>query len=754
MSILSLRIGGTNTSAYLVRPEDRQVMPVEFGDGYGLLPTAVGFPPNGQTIVGREALHLRLLDPSAVKVGFVRELVQGVGLEASPLSPSELTSRLVTFVRDAAERTVGTQIKSCVLSIPAFYAVRSIQAICAAVESAGLNVLTVIFDPLAAVLGAGLDEEIRWAAVIRMGGYGFDVAVVRQRSPWELVAMQGDAWLGGNAVDQAVADWYLGTLDPMAAEWMREDPRQSLHLLQSSEKAKRLLSGGTQSTAIIAPQIDRALLEARKISRGEFDNLARPLLEQATAVVYRCLSDVQLEPRDLDAVLLAGGSAPLLREIIEGRYGVRATVVDDQPQLLCAKGAARAAAAMIDTTHGEPPPAESAHVALASVQSDPIFVGLADGGRKCVVPAGARLPFSTSLTFCADRDDMPEIRIPLYEGSHPMGDVVVPLPPGLPAGTRLDLEIRIDETGELETFVDVWARQHYRVAAESSPPHPRGAGQANCVTMPDVVSDLVHFSVTSPPVVARGETCLMDVWAYVGTQRQAALRRAHEEASGRGLQVKSRGPVKVARGNILTVRPHIQDLTIDPPQETILWEGEIGNATFAVTVPEDANLGPHAGSCEFHVNGLRVATMRFLIGVGTEAAQAAPIRCHEARARSAFASYASADRDDVLARVHGMQKAVPQLDVFLDVARLRSGDDWQQRIRQEILQRDVLYLFWSRAAAESHWVEWEWRCGLRLHGVEFIDPVPLVSPDEVPPPSELADRLHFNDWVLAYMSGK
>jgi hypothetical protein len=91
------------------------------------------------------------------------------------------------------------------------------------------------------------------------------------------------------------------------------------------------------------------------------------------------------------------------------------------------------------------------------------------------------------------------------------------------------------------------------------------------------------------------------------------------------------------------------------------------------------------------------------------------------------------------------------MDIFLDVARLRSGDNWQLRLRDEIIRRDVLYLFWSAAAKASSAVTWEWKCALRERGIEFIDPVPLVSPEEVPPPPELA-AIHFNDWVLAYMN--
>src|SRR5262249_44309071 len=118
---------------------------------------------------------------------------------------------------------------------------------------------------------------------------------------------------------------------------------------------------------------------------------------------------------------------------------------------------------------------------------------------------------------------------------------------------------------------------------------------------------------------------------------------------------------------------------------------------------------------------------------------------------SAFASYASEDRDEVLAIIQGMQKVTPGLNVFLDVASLRSGQHWMEQLRKEIALRDVFYLFWSEPAKKSPCVEPECRCGYQDRGLDFIDPVPLVSPDVVPPPQELAE-LHFSDWVLAFKS--
>ena len=262
--------------------------------------------------------------------------------------------------------------------------------------------------------------------------------------------------------------------------------------------------------------------------------------------------------------------------------------------------------------------------------------------------------------------------------------------------------------------------------------------------------DLLHFTVTAPPVLRPGAAHSMDVWAHLAKQRREVIERAREEA-GESIQIKTKGPARVARGSVLSVRLNFPDLTVDPPEDSILWEGEAGNATFIVRVPETSRPGPLPGAAVIYTNGLQVCRLTFVLQIGTQTSATEPIATDMRRHRRAFASYASADRDAVLARIQGLQKGAPDLDVFLDVARLRSGENWQVKLQRELLSRDVLYLFWSEAASRSQWVEWEWRCGLREHGIGFIDPVPLVSPERVPPPNELAGQLHFNDWVLAYM---
>jgi hypothetical protein len=97
-----------------------------------------------------------------------------------------------------------------------------------------------------------------------------------------------------------------------------------------------------------------------------------------------------------------------------------------------------------------------------------------------------------------------------------------------------------------------------------------------------------------------------------------------------------------------------------------------------------------------------------------------------------------------------MQKILPKLEVFIDVISLRSGQKWEQELWKVIPTYDVFYLFWSANARRSDWVDKEWRCALKTRNLDYIDPIPLVSPEEAPPPPELASK-HFNDWMLPYM---
>lgn len=269
-------------------------------------------------------------------------------------------------------------------------------------------------------------------------------------------------------------------------------------------------------------------------------------------------------------------------------------------------------------------------------------------------------------------------------------------------------------------------------------------------------NDRVQFAVTSPPCVPLGQHFIVDVWAHTERQRGEVERRiqqAHQQTDTSPV-IRPKGPFKIERGTTLFVRLQFQGLHVDSPEDVILWEGEIGNASFEVAIPSETTEGVKCGLVTVHwEGGLQIARIPLQVFVAANAALSAPTAQPLHHIRRAFASYASPDRDEVIGRIQGMQKIAPDLDVFLDVVKLRSGERWEHKLWQVIPENDVFYLFWSAAAKASPWVEKEWRCALNSRGEEFIDPVPLVSPDDVPPPDELSKK-HFNDWILAYRRGR
>lgn len=263
-------------------------------------------------------------------------------------------------------------------------------------------------------------------------------------------------------------------------------------------------------------------------------------------------------------------------------------------------------------------------------------------------------------------------------------------------------------------------------------------------------ADRVYFSVTGPKSMKPGFGYVIDVWAHLNAQRPEVIKRALETTRSSNLYIKSKGPISVPLGTLLSLHLEISNFIITNPRDTIEWNGEITNATFGVDVPPDAAAGPHLGTVRVYANGVRLLRLHFSLIVGPEELPAGEYPVRESHAKTAFASYANEDRNDVLGRVQGMLKIFPNYDIFLDVVSLRSGENWENRLEREIASREVFHLFWSEAASRSDWVEREWKIALDTVGIDAIDPVPLQSPEQVPPPRELAEHIHFNDWILAF----
>jgi hypothetical protein len=270
---------------------------------------------------------------------------------------------------------------------------------------------------------------------------------------------------------------------------------------------------------------------------------------------------------------------------------------------------------------------------------------------------------------------------------------------------------------------------------------------------PETTLDHVHFTVTAPTTCAIGEDGELIVWAHLKRHEKLVLRKAMAALGIHALHkllFRSVGPVPIERGSVLSVSLDVEEVQVRRPHNRINWTGEIDNAFFIVSVPKNAAEGTRRAVCYVKVDGMGVGGIDFVVRVAARKGKKTDLQPEFSQHRSAFASYASEDRDLVLAAVAGMKKRSPQLQVFLDVMSLRSNDDWQERLMDEIGKADIFYLFWCSHALKSEWVDKEWRQAYQLRGAAFIDPIPLQSPDDAPQPKELS-RKHFYDPTAAFM---
>lgn len=264
--------------------------------------------------------------------------------------------------------------------------------------------------------------------------------------------------------------------------------------------------------------------------------------------------------------------------------------------------------------------------------------------------------------------------------------------------------------------------------------------------------DRVRFSAFCEPVQVRGASFLLEVFAYLPDQRESVLSLGLRDMKVR--EVGTKGPVNIGRDSTVTVLLDFPKFEVDEPIQTIEWTGEIANTQFVISVPENLRKGKYFGKARVFVAGLQICTLKFSVTVGKEGKK----RKKEAVAdsvhiRKVFASYASEDRLEVLR----FKRAAETLgaEVFVDVLSLRNGENWASRLQKEIPNQDLFCLFWSQAASKSEWVTKEWQAALSSRGCDFIQPIPLCDPRDVPPPSDLRRCAHFEDLnriAIAYES--
>ena len=478
--VVGIDLGTTNSLVAYVRDGAPQVIRDASGDG--LVPSVVSLGDDGTIFVGREAQRRLLTAPGRTAYSVKRFMGRGVddvpdeaallpfrvggeaggvvriGLGTSEFTPPELSAFVLRELKQRAEdhfRDQGEfdyEVDRAVITVPAYFNDAQRTATRDAGRIAGLEVLRIISEPTAASLAYGLEKRDRGLiAVYDLGGGTFDISILRvEDGVFHTLATNGDTHLGGDDIDRVLMELVLRDIESRSAG--PKDPAYTA-LIQAIRKsaiqAKWDLSDHEETEIHVESSAALPNRYRRRITRAEFEALIRPLVDRTLGPVKQALTDAALEPREIDEVVLVGGSTriPLVRRLVADVFG-RTPHSDLNPDEVVALGAAVQADILI-TGRRE----------MLLLDVTPLSLGIETIGgvvskiimRNSTIPASGREMYTTSV------DNQTAVDIHVMQGERELvADCrslahfklrgIPPMPAGLP---RIEVRFQIDANGIL-----------------------------------------------------------------------------------------------------------------------------------------------------------------------------------------------------------------------------------------------------------------------------------------------------------------
>jgi molecular chaperone DnaK len=424
--IIGIDLGTTNSEVAVV--EDGKPRVLQGDDGDPILPSFVGLADDGRLLVGKAARNQYALAPERTIKSIKRQMGQDVKvtLGDQEYRPQEISAMILRALKDRAQKAIGRDVEKAVITVPAYFNDAQRQATIEAGQLAGLEVVRILNEPTAAALVYDPDQTSGLNVLVYdLGGGTFDVSVVRaEGGVVEVLASHGDTQLGGDDFDELLLNKLCDHFLTQHQMDLRENRTSKARVLRAAEGAKRQLSDHAFTRVeeeFIAEKDGVPLHMSIEISRGEFEDLIRPLIDRTMDCLQRALDDAHLTAAQIDRVVLVGGSTrtPMIGDLLESRLG-RPARKDINPDLCVAMGAAVQAAMIAGESVGavlvDITPHSLGIKTLDPSAGDYFFGGGFEFRFAPIVRRGTPLPASRSEVFRTVMDNQPKVEIDVYQG--------------------------------------------------------------------------------------------------------------------------------------------------------------------------------------------------------------------------------------------------------------------------------------------------------------------------------------------------